>query len=129
MKKENIVSLWLGNFTDAKDFNNFLEIKYTDDGDSIPSKFKEKFKIRYYDIDFSEVDWIEEGLKDFQGLLEEFSNDYEIIPQFNEKYNDKLKKEYNSIVLLYDFEYDGVLDHVEYNGNEIEFIGCVLYNK
>ncbi|MBC8059244.1 MAG: immunity 22 family protein [Clostridiaceae bacterium] len=129
MKKENNVSLWLGNFTNEKDFKKFMEIKYTDDVDSISSKFKENFKIQYYDINFSEVDWIEEGLSDFQELLEGFSNDYEIIPKFKENYNDKLEKEYNSIIFLYDFEYDGICKHVEYNGNEIDFIGCVNYNK
>ncbi|ACD23974.1 hypothetical protein FDE76_07470 [Clostridium botulinum] len=129
MKKENIVSLWLGNFTDAKKFEEFMEIKYTDDGDSILSQFKENFRIQHYDIDFSEIDWIEEGLKDFQELLQGFSSDYDIIPKFNEKYNDKLNKEYNSIVLLYDFHYDGICNHIEYSGNEIDFIGCVSYNK
>ncbi|NFG22865.1 hypothetical protein FDF11_06910 [Clostridium botulinum] len=129
MKKENIVSLWLGNFTDVKKFEEFMEIKYTDAGNSIASKFKKNFRIQYYNIDFSETDWIEQGLKDFQELLQGFSSDYDIIPKFNEKYNDKLNKEYNSIVLLYDFQYDGICNHVEYNGNEIDFIGYVSYNK
>lgn len=126
MQKEGKVSLWLGIFNDEETFRKFMEIKYSDDGDSIPSKFKKQFRIDYYDIDFSEIDYMEEKSKDLQVLLEGFSNDYEIIPKLNEKYNGGM---YNSIVLLYDFEY-------QYNGanykdgdNELEFIGCVDYSK
>lgn len=122
MQKEGKVSLWLGIFNDEETFRKFMEIKYTDDGDSIPSKFKKQFKIDYYDIDFSEIDYMEEKSNDLQILLEGFSNDYEIIPRLNEKYNGGM---YNSIVLLYDFEY-------QYNGNnykdwdnELKLIGCV----
>ena len=123
MQKEGKVSLWLGNFNNEKTFREFMEIKYTDDGDSIPSKFKKQFKIEYYDIDFSEVDYTEEQSNDLKVLLEGFSNDYEIIPKFKEKYSGNM---YNSIVLLYDFEYDNNINYK--NGNNIlDFIGCVDY--
>ncbi len=70
MQKEGKVSLWLGNFNNEKTFREFMEIKYTDDGDSIPSKFKKQFKIDYYDIDFSEIDYMEEKSNDLEVLLE-----------------------------------------------------------
>lgn len=125
MQKEGKVSLWLGNFSDEESFREFMEIKYTNDGDSIQSEFKKQFKIEYYDIDFSEVDYTEEQSNDLKVLLEGFSNDYEIIPKFKEKYSGNM---YNSIVLLYDFEYDNNIDYK--NGNNIlEFIGCVDYSK
>lgn len=97
MQKEGKVSLWLGTFNDEETFRELMEIKYTDDGDSIPSKFKKQFKIDYYDIDFSEIDYMEEKSNNLQVLLEGFSNDYEIIPKLNEIYNGGM---YNSIVLL-----------------------------
>ena len=125
MQKEGKVSLWLGNFNNEETFREFMEIKYTDDGDSIPSKFKKQFKIDYYDIDFSEVDYMEEKSNDLEVLLEGFSNDYEIIPKLNEKYNGGI---YNSIVLLYDFEYDNNINYKNRN-NILEFIGCVDYSK
>lgn len=125
MQKEGKVSLWLGNFSDEESFREFMEIKYTNDGDSIQSEFKKQFKIEYYDIDFSEVDYTEEQSNDLKVLLEGFSNDYEIIPKFKEKYSGNM---YNSIVLLYDFEYDNNINYK--NGNNIlEFIGCVDYSK
>lgn len=125
MQKEGKVSLWLGNFSDEESFREFMEIKYTNDGDSIQSEFKKQFKIEYYDIDFSEVDYTEEQSNDLKVLLEGFSNDYEIIPKFKEKYSGNM---YNSIVLLYDFEYDNNINYK--NGNNIlEFISCVDYSK
>ena len=126
MKKEGRVSLWLGSFNNEKTFREFMEIKYTDDGDSIPSKFKKQFKIDYYDIDFSEIDYMEKKSNDLEVLLEGFSNDYEIIPKLNEKYNGGI---YNSIVLLYDFEYDFNEENYKDDNNTLDFIGCVGYNK
>ena len=125
MQKEGEVSLWLGNFSDEESFREFMEIKYTNDGDSIQSEFKKQFKIEYYDIDFSEVDYTEEQSNDLKVLLEGFSNDYEIIPKFKEKYSGNM---YNSIVLLYDFEYDNNINYKNRN-NILEFIGCVDYSK
>lgn len=126
MQKEGKVSLWLGIFNSEKTFREFMEIKYTDDGDSMPSEFKKQFKIDYYDIDFSEIDYMEEKSNDLDVLLEGFSNDYEIIPKLNEKYNGGI---YNSIVLLYDFEYDFNEKNYKSDNNTLEFIGCVKYNK
>lgn len=126
MQKEGKVSLWLGNFSDEESFREFVEIKYTDDGDSITSKFKEQFKIEYYDIDFSEVDYMEEQSNNLEVLLEGFSNDYEIIPKLKEKYDEHM---YNSIVLLYDFEYDANKINYKNENNILDFIGCVDYSK
>lgn len=126
MQKEGKVSLWLGNFSDEESFREFMEIKYTDDGDSISSKFKKQFKIEYYDIDFSEVDYMEEQSNNLEILLEGFSNDYEIIPKFKEMYDGHM---YNSIVLLYDFEYDANKINYKNENNVLDFIGCVDYSK
>lgn len=126
MQKEGKVSLWLGIFNDEETFREFMEIKYTDDGDSIPSKFKKQFKIDYYDIDFSEIDYMEEKTDELQVLLEGFSNDYEIIPKLDKKYN---KSMYNSIVLLYDFEYDCNSENYIHEKNKLNYIGCVDYTK
>lgn len=120
------VSLWLGTFNNEETFREFMEIKYTDDGDSIPSEFIKQFKIDYYDIDFSEIDYMEEKSDELQVLLDGFSNDYEIIPKFNEKYN---ASTYNSIVLLYDFEYDCTVESYKSGENKLDFIACVEYSK
>lgn len=103
-----------------------MEVKYTDDGDSIPSKFKKHFKIDYYDIDFSEIDYMEEESNELRILLDGFSNDYEIILKIKEKYK---KDMYNSIVLLYDFEYNCNSENYIDGENKLNYIGCVDYRK
>ncbi|GAA0086280.1 immunity 22 family protein [Clostridium sp. CTA-7] len=126
MQKEGKVSLWLGCFSDEDSFRKFMEIKYTDNGDSIPSKFKIQFNIDYYNIDFSEIDFMEEKSDELQALLEGFSNDYEIIPKLDKEYN---KSMYNSIVLLYDFEYDCNSENYIDGENKLNYIGFVDYTK
>ncbi len=49
-----------------------------------------------------------------------FSGDYEIIPQFQKMLEHKNIQNYNSIVLLYNFEYTGV----DYVDEKLEYIGC-----
>ena len=49
-----------------------------------------------------------------------FSGDYEIIPQFKKMLEHKNIQIYNSIVLLYNFEYTGV----DYVDEKLEYIGC-----
>lgn len=126
MELEGKVSLWLGNFNDEETFRSFMEIKYTDDGDSIPSDFKKHFQIKSYDIDFSEIDYMEEEASELEVLLEGFSNDYEIIPKFKEYF--KLGN-YNAIVLLYDFQYEKDIKKYTDKNSFLEYIGCVSYTK
>ncbi|WP_017151783.1 immunity 22 family protein [Bacillus bingmayongensis] len=51
MEKEGIVLLWLGNMESEDFLEDYFRIKYTDDGDSIPSLFIKDFHICMYDID------------------------------------------------------------------------------
>lgn len=55
--KEN-VSLWLGNFNDFDQLEKYIEAKYNDDGDSIPSIFEKDFRLGYFDRDLIEKDCI-----------------------------------------------------------------------
>ena len=121
MIKENKVSLWLGFYENAEDFKSYIKVSYGEDGNYIPSEFQENFGIKKYDLDGIESDWILERCSDVDSLLAGFSRDYEIIPQFQKILECKNIQNYNSIVLLYNFEYTGV-DYVDGN---LEYIGCV----
>ncbi len=55
-----------------------------------------------------------------ESLLAGFSGDYEIIPQFQKMLEHKNIQNYNSIILLYNFEYTGV----GYVDENLEYIGC-----
>lgn len=120
MVKENKVSLWLGFYENADDFKNYIKVSYDEDGNYIPSKFQESYAIKKYDLDAIESDWISERCSDVESLLAGFSGEYEITPQFKKMLEHKNIQDYNSIVLLYNFEYT-VIDYVD---EKLEYIGC-----
>ena len=120
MVKENKLSLWLGFYENADDFKNYIKVSYDEDGNYIPSNFQESYAIKSYDLDAIESDWILERCSDVESLLAGFSGDYKIIPQFQKMLEHKNIQNYNSIVLLYNFEYTGV----DYVDEKLEYIGC-----
>ncbi|MBC6314043.1 immunity 22 family protein [Listeria grandensis] len=123
MNNENSVSLWLGNMEEAT-FNEYFEIKYTEDGDSIPSSFEENFKLGYYDRDLVEKFWAEERSDNIEILLEDFSYDNQIIEQFRSV---NLSEGYNTIILIYNYEYSGNMKTSTYKNGTLNFIGVSTY--
>ena len=123
MIKENRVSLWLGVFENRDELKKYVDISFDEDGNIIKSLFQEIYGIESYDLDSIETDWIEEGCAGIESLLAGFSYDDEIIPKFKELIGKRELSKYNSIVLLYYFEYDTD----EQSADEFEFIGCVDY--
>ena len=106
MRKNDIVSLWLVNIDDRNKLKTFTECSYTEDGDYIPSIFSDLFELEYYDEDFSDVSYV--GRKDcITELLNGFSYDYAIIPKFKKiiERNNVCVGDFNSVILLYNFEY------------------------
>lgn len=124
MIKENKASLWLGYFENEDDFRNYMKVSYDEDGNYIPSKFQENYGIRKYDLDTSEIDWISDKCIDVESLLAGFSNDFEIVPQFKKMLECKNVEKYNSIVVLYNFEYI----NCNRKNENFEYIGCVDVN-
>ena len=120
MIKKNKVSLWLGLYENIDDFKNYMKISYDEDGNYIPSKFQKNFAIKKYDLDAIETDWISEKCINVESLLTGFSGDHEIIPQFQRMLDHKNIQNYNSIVLLYNFEYI----NNNYVDEKLEYIGC-----
>ena len=62
--------------------------------------------------------------EDIDTLLTGFSNDFEIIPEIKPFLENIDLKEYNSILLLYKFDYS----QVNQEGKEMRFIGTVDVN-
>ncbi len=120
MERSGKVSLWLGVFENRDDFFDYINVLYDEDGNSILSKFQTDYEITKYDPDKMESDWIEVRCNSINELLEGFSYDDIIIPQFSEVINSKNIQKYNSIILIYDFEYIKMGSQ----GKEIEYIGC-----
>ncbi len=124
MINENKVSLWLGKFENAEAFNTYINIGYDEDGNTIPSNFQIDFGIEKYDLEAVESDWMSDPCEDIDTLLTGFSNDFEIIPEIKPFLENIDLKEYNSILLLYKFDYS----QVNQEGKEMRFIGTVDVN-
>lgn len=120
---EQVVTLWLGIFKSREDFYNYVYVEYTEEGDSIASQFEQDFELEYYDRDTVEKDWIENMEADLDVLLEGVSYDDQIIQQFN-----KSEKSYNSIILIYDFEYRGDIHKIDTQNYSVEKIGSARYD-
>ncbi|MFC3926744.1 immunity 22 family protein [Clostridium punense] len=106
-----------------------MDIRYTRDGDMIPSKFARIFGIDRYDDDFREAKYFKEPLNNINKILENFSYDHILIKYFKGVVGDNLTQNYNTIILLYNFDYDGEIREYS-NGNEmISFIGKTKYKN
>jgi len=118
------VSLWIGNFKDEVELNNYACLGYTADGDQIYSQFANEFDFGHTDDDLIEYEFFHEELISIDELLEHFSYGKIIYNRFKEVLSeDKTKKSINSAILLYDFEYEEDIMAV---GN-VEYVGCVSY--
>jgi len=127
MKKEEFVSLWLGNISSPDELEKILKTSYTEDGDLIPSIFANSFNIERYDDSVREADFYEESSNSLSRLLEDFSYDDTIIPEFISVCGEHLTKNYNAVVLLYNFNYKGIKKKVSIGDGEFEFLGSVKY--
>ncbi|AYJ90067.1 hypothetical protein CS953_10210 [Bacillus safensis] len=124
---KNDVSLWLGNFSDFDEVENYTKVMYNDDGDSIPSIFEKEFKLGYYDRSLIEKDWIPEAEDDIKELLVDFSYDDQLIKQFEDV---QLDSKYNTIILIYNYNYekDGLaVNSVDKDEYTLQFIGTAEY--
>lgn len=123
MEKQGSVSIWLGNLKGEEDLDEYVALKYDEDGDSLPSLFFRDFHINHYetDEDFFEVEWLEESNKNISKLLEGISYEEIIIPKV--KQYSELNKTYNCIILIYNFAYSGEV----HSSGKFDFIGCTNY--
>ena len=118
MEKENIVSIWIGNFNSDDDFNKYIEEAYDENGARSPSIFMTDFEIKRIDHDLLESDFFDEKL----------TKDDLIGFSYDETFIDKIDEALltgNCIILIYDFEYSGGVK----TKNNVSFIGAYKYEK
>ncbi|MGE7685910.1 immunity 22 family protein [Peribacillus simplex] len=125
MQKEGFVSFWVGNINSSEELDNLLEISYTEDGDFIPSMFARSFGLDRYDDAVREADFYDEADNSLSRLLEGFSYDDDIIPKFSSLCGAQLPSEYNVVILLYNFKYEGIKKKITINKSDLEFLGAV----
>ncbi|MBU7592607.1 immunity 22 family protein [Metabacillus halosaccharovorans] len=106
MEKQGWVSIWLGNIKDEESIGEYVDLIYDEDGESVPSQFFIDFNI---DMDETDEDTIEKAVykdssSDISILIDGCSYEEIIIPKI--KNNIDLKKTYNAVILIYNFEYN-----------------------
>ena len=123
MEKQGWVSIWLGNIKNEDLIDEYVDLTYDEDGNSIPSPFFIDFNI---DIDETDEDTIEKAVyksshKDLSFLLEGCSYDDMIIPKIKKRVN--LLKSYNAIILIYNFYYNNEIR----SADAFDFIAATSY--
>lgn len=107
MEYSGMVSVWFGVSKSFENLEEYVDIEYTEDGDSIDSKFGTNFEFGYYDEDNIEICFYEEPKNNIDDILNDFSYSEVIIPNIKELVNgDNLAYWINSVIVLYDFQYD-----------------------
>lgn len=106
MEKQGWVSIWLGNINDEDSIGEYVDLTYDEDGESVPSQFFIDFNI---DMDETDEDTIEKAVyknssSDISALLDGCSYEEIVIPKIQKSIN--LKKSYNAVILIYNFEYN-----------------------
>ncbi|MED4651998.1 immunity 22 family protein [Bacillus pseudomycoides] len=129
MEYRGMASLWFGTSQSFQHLQEYVDMEYTEDGDSIDSKFGVNFGFGYYDEDQIEIMFYEEPKIHIEEILLDFSYSEVIIARFK----DLMKKvnvedRMNSAIVLYDFQYDAEKVEDTYEGLEFIFIGAVPYN-
>mgnify|MGYP000848848142 CR=1 FL=1 len=123
MEKQGWVSVWLGNIKEADSLGEYVDFTYNEDGELVSSKFFIDFNI---DMDEIDEDTIEKEVfktssSDISTLLEGCSYEEIIIPKIKE--NISLKKSYNAVILIYNFEYKNEISTI----GAFDFIAAIKY--
>lgn len=127
METENTVSIWIGNFADKSQLNHYLQIRYDEDGEAVPSQFLIQNGIDLDDID---DDWLEAQVDDrnhsnLERMLKGASYEQTILQNLKEEGINTIIPPSNTIILLYNYDYS---DNEIATGNT-RFIGTVRYKE
>ncbi|WP_282141064.1 immunity 22 family protein [Cytobacillus oceanisediminis] len=85
--------------------NQYVDLTYDEDGESVPSQFFIDFNIDMDEIDENTIEKAvyKDSSSDISALLEGCSYEEIVIPKIQKSVN--LKKSYNAVILIYNFEY------------------------
>lgn len=130
MEKEGFVSLWIGNISSQNLLDEYTELIYTDKGEWLPSSFLADYNINIddFDEDFIEKVCYENDINTLKELINGCSYEDIIIHRFLNLVGDKLPKEINSAILLYNLVYDANEKKANNKKTTFRYIGAVQYN-
>lgn len=119
-EKDGYLSLWLCNTLSKESLLRYLEIDYGDDDEddlgiddiyAVDFEMGRDFNIMWYDEDKLEIS--HQGNREGWDLLEGHSFIESILPSLKVNYQDVMNGTYNSVIIFYDFQYDGHIKEVK----------------
>lgn len=124
METDNTVSIWIGNFKNLTELENYINLTYDDEGEIVVSDFFNDFKIDINDID---EDLIEKAvlsneINDISIILRTASYEEQLLCELNVLESLTINKG-NAVVLIYNYAYDGSVKSSDY----LNFITSVDY--
>ncbi|MBS4898852.1 MULTISPECIES: immunity 22 family protein [Streptococcus] len=125
METENTVSIWIGNFATKLDLDEFINLKYDDEGEVVPSLFYDQYNIDIDDIDdyLIEKEVFETSFTNLFDMLKGASYDNVIINNLKQKGINPNIEPNNTLILIYNYQFDSnILRTIN-----TEFIATVKY--
>ncbi|KMK95302.1 immunity 22 family protein [Rossellomorea marisflavi] len=123
MEQPGMVSIWLGNMKTQNQLEKYVNLTYDEDGESVPSNFFSDFNIDMDEIDedFIEKAVLKEKSDKISALLEGCSYEESILAEF--RGYKKLNKLYNAVILIYNYEYENLVNSRE----DFDYIASTSY--
>ena len=108
METENTVSIWIGNFDTKLELDEFITLKYNDEGEVIPSMFYHQYNIDIDDIDdyLIEKEVFETSFTNLFDMLKEASYNNIIVNNLKQKGINPNIEPNNTLILIYNYQFD-----------------------
>ena len=108
METENTVSIWIGNFATKLDLDEFINLKYDEEGEVVPSLFYNQYNIDIDDIDdyLIEKEVFEISFTYLFDMLKEASYNNIIVNNLKQKGINPNIEPNNALILIYNYQFD-----------------------
>ena len=108
METENTVSIWIGNFDTKLELDEFITLKYDDEGEAIPSMFYHQYNIDIDDIDdyLIEKEVFETSFTNLFDMLKGASYDNSIVKNLEQKGIKANIAPNTPLILIYNYQFD-----------------------
>ena len=125
METENIVSIWIGNFATKLDLDEFINLKYDEEGEVVPSLFYNQYNIDIDDIDdyLIEKEVFETSFTNLFDMLKEASYNNIIVNNLKQKGINPNIEPNNALILIYNYQFDSNVPQT----SNTEFVATVRY--
>lgn len=125
--RENFVSIWAGNLDSRQKFDRFFEERIEEDAsiEDPLNNFAESIGIGFYDHDFQEAVFNDDGAVSLRIMLEALSFPTSYIDQAAAAANQSNLGEVNTVMALYNFYYAGTVKA----DAPLRFVGAFAYDK